>query len=434
MNKKFFIKTFGCQMNKNDSSIIAQILQNNGYGCAQDPKNADIFIINTCSVREHAEQRALGYISSLKNWRTKQGRILAVVGCMAKRLADDIAIKFPFVDLILGPDSFRKISDFLDEIYLKNTKIIETSFSGETYCGIYPKRIGVSDFVSIMRGCNNFCSYCIVPYVRGEARSRPMDDIEKEIENLVDNRVKDITLLGQNVNEYSYNKIDFAGLLNTVAKIHGLFRLRFLTSHPKDLNDSIINAVKMNKNICEWFHLPLQSGSNRILKLMNRHYTKEEYLKLIKKIREEIPDATITTDVIVGFPTETEEEFMETMSIMEEIGFDNAYMYRYSPRKKTKAYEYESLPEQVIKSRLEKLIAFQGEIIIEKAKQMINKKFEVLFESSARHDATRGKTRGNKDVIVEQKIVPGEICEVIIKEVRGRTPIGDPALSAKVLG
>ena len=424
MNKKFFIKTFGCQMNKNDSSIIAQILQNNGYGCAQDPKNADIFIINTCSVREHAEQRALGYISSLKNWRTKQGRILAVVGCMAKRLADDIAIRFPFVDLILGPDSFRKISGFVSEIYSQNTKIIETSFSGETYCGIYPKRIGVSDFVSIMRGCNNFCSYCIVPYVRGEARSRPMDDIEKEIENLVDNRVKDITLLGQNVNEYSYNKIDFAGLLNTVAKIHGLFRLRFLTSHPKDLNDSIIHAVKMNKNICEWFHLPLQSGSNRILKLMNRHYTKEEYLKLIKKIREEIPDATITTDVIVGFPTETEEEFMETMSIMEEIGFDNAYMYRYSPRKRTKAYEYESLPEQVIKSRLEKLIAFQGEIIIEKAKQMINKKFEVLFESSARHGATRGKTRGNKDVIVEQDICPGEVREVIIKEVKGRTPKG----------
>jgi len=426
--KKFYIKTFGCQMNKNDSSIIAQILQDNGYGYARDPQNADIFIINTCSVREHAEQRALGYISSLKNWRTKQGRILAVVGCMAKRLADDIAIKFPFVDLILGPDSFRKISGFVSEIYSKNTKIIETSFSGETYCGIYPKRIGVSDFVSIMRGCNNFCSYCIVPYVRGEARSRPIDDIEKEIENLVNNRVKDITLLGQNVNEYLYKEIDFAGLLNRVAQIPGLFRLRFLTSHPKDLNDLIIHAVKMNKNICEWFHLPLQSGNNRILKLMNRRYTKEDYFKLIKRIRKEIPDATITTDVIVGFPTETEEEFMETMSIMEEIGFDNAYTYRYSPRKGTKAYEYESLPEQVIKSRLEKLIAFQGEIIIEKAKQMIGKKYEVLFESKAKNGATRGKTRGNKDVIVEQKICPGEVREVIIKEVRGRTPKGNPAL------
>jgi tRNA-2-methylthio-N6-dimethylallyladenosine synthase len=400
--KKFYIKTFGCQMNKNDSSIIMKILQDNDYECAPDPQNADIFIINTCSVREHAEQRALGYISSLKNWRTKRGRILAVVGCMAERLADDIATRFPFVDLILGPDSYRKINGYLNEIYLKNTKIIETSFSGETYCGIYPKRIGVSDFVSIMRGCNNFCSYCIVPYVRGKARSRSIDDIQKEVENLVNNRVKDITLLGQNVNEYLYKEID------------------------------IIHAVKMNKNICEWFHLPLQSGNNRILELMNRRYTKEEYSKLIKRIRKEIPDATITTDVIVGFSTETEEEFMETMSVMEEIGFDNAYMYRYSPRKGTKAYEYESLPEQVIKSRLEKLIAFQGEIIIGKAKQMIGKKYEVLFESKAKNGATRGKTRGNKDVIVEQEICPGDVREVIIKEVRGRTPIGQTTLTHRV--
>lgn len=425
MAKKFFIKTFGCQMNKNDSSIITQILHDSSYKWTQDLHRADIFIVNTCSVRSHAEQRALGYIAGLGRWRSTQGRILAVVGCMAERLANDIAIKFPFVDLILGPDSYRRIGDFVDQIYARNTKIIETSLNEETYCGIYPRRIGISDFVSIMRGCNNFCSYCVVPYVRGKARSRLPEDIMKEIEVLVKGGTKDITLLGQNVNEYSYNDIGFADLLNLVVKIPYVFRLRFLTSHPKDLDDATIGAIKEHKNICEWFHLPLQSGCTRILELMNRHYTKEGYLNLINKIRNEIPDATITTDVIAGFPTETEEEFSETLAIMEEVKFDNVYTYRYSPREGTKAYEYESLPEDVIKSRLKRLIDYQSEIIIKKTKEMVGKKDEVLFEAQAKNGATRGKTRGNKDVIVEKDIIPGEVREVVIKEVRGRTPIGE---------
>jgi len=412
-------------MNKNDSSIITQILHDSGYKWTQDLHRADIFIVNTCSVRSHAEQRALGYIAGLGRWRSTQGRILAVVGCMAERLANDIAIKFPFVDLILGPDSYRRIGDFVDQIYARNTKIIETSLNEETYCGIYPRRIGISDFVSIMRGCNNFCSYCVVPYVRGKARSRLPEDIMKEIEVLVKGGTKDITLLGQNVNEYSYNDIGFADLLNLVVKIPYVFRLRFLTSHPKDLDDATIGAIKEHKNICEWFHLPLQSGCTRILELMNRHYTKEGYLNLINKIRNEIPDATITTDVIAGFPTETEEEFSETLAIMEEVKFDNVYTYRYSPREGTKAYEYESLPEDVIKSRLKRLIDYQSEIIIKKTKEMVGKKDEVLFEAQAKNGATRGKTRGNKDVIVEKDIIPGEVREVVIKEVRGRTPIGE---------
>lgn len=422
--KKVYIRTFGCQMNKNDSSIIAKILLDNGCELAQDSESADIFIINTCSVREHAEQRALGYISALKKWRYNRGSVLAVVGCMAVRLSDDIATKFPFVDLILGPDSYRQISDFIHEIYSKNTRIIETSFSGETYCGIYPKRIGTSDFVSIMRGCNNFCSYCVVPYVRGRARSRPIDDIIIEIKNLLGNGVKDITLLGQNVNEYSYKGINFAGLLDRIAQIPNLFRLRFLTSHPKDLDDAIIKAVRQNRNICEWFHLPLQSGCDRILKLMNRKYTREDYLELISKIRGEVSNVTITTDVIVGFPTETEEEFLETISVLEQIKFDDAYMYRYSPRERTKAYEYECLPEEVIKCRLKRLIDYQSNIIVQKTNEMLGKKYEVLFEDRAKNGAARGKTRGNKDVIVEHEIVPGEVHEVIIREVKGRTPIG----------
>ncbi len=426
INKRsFYIKTFGCQMNKKDSSIIAQLLSNNGCTATQDPQIADIFIINTCSVREHAEQRALGFIAGLKTWHNRNGRIVVVVGCMAKRLADTITRKMPFVDLILGPDSYRNIGDYVDQIYAENTRIIETSLTGETYCDIYPRESDVAGFVPVTRGCNNLCSYCIVPFVRGRARSRPVSDIVKEIKHLIDGKVRDITLLGQNVNEYSYGKNHFADLLKTVAQIPGLCRLRFLTSHPKDFDEAMIEAVKSNRTICEWFHLPLQSGSNRILKLMNRRYQKDDYRELIKKIREEIPDATVTTDIIVGFPTEREEEFAETISFMKEIEFDDAYMYRYSPRQGTKAYEYESLPEDVIKRRLRKVIDLQNQIITKKTRAMVGKSYEVLFEAKAKNRATRGKTRGNKDVVVGKEIEPGTVRKVMVKEVRGRTPIGE---------
>lgn len=425
MNKRFYIKTFGCQMNKKDSSIVAQLLLDSSCTATQDPQQADIYIINTCSVREHAEQRALGFIAGLKTWHKREGRAVVVIGCMARRLADTIARKMPFVDLILGPDSYRRIGDYLGQIYTENTRIIETSLSGENYCDIYPQKSGVADFVPVMRGCSNFCSYCVVPSVRGRARSRPVADIVQEIEHLVDSQVKDITLLGQNVNEYAYGKTNFAELLNTVARIPGLCRLRFLTSHPKDFDDALIEAVKSNRTICEWFHLPLQSGCNRILKLMNRHYRKDDYRELIEKIRREIPEATVTTDVIVGFPTEREDEFAETISFMKEMEFDDAYMYRYSPREGTKASEYESLPEDVIKGRLRKVIDVQNEIMVKKTRAMIGKKYEVLFETPARNRGTRGKTRGNKDVVVEEKIEPGAIRMLMVRDVRGRTPIGD---------
>lgn len=425
MGKKFYIKTFGCQMNKHDSSIITQILHDCNYEQTDDLRHAHIVIVNTCSVRKHAEQRALGYIAGLRPWRSQHGKIVAVVGCMAERLGNDIAIQFPFVDLILGPDAYRQIGDFVDHVDQHHTKIIETALKGEIYCGIYPVRSGVSDFVTIMRGCDNFCSYCVVPYVRGRARSRPSDDIIKEIVILVQGGVKDITLLGQNVNEYSYNGIGFADLLKMVAAVPHVFRMRFLTSHPKDLNDATIETVKKHKNICEWFHLPLQSGCNRILTLMNRQYTREQYFDIINTIKMAIPEATITTDVIVGFPTETEEEFAETLAVMEKVKFDDAYMYRYSPRQGTAAYAMNSVPEDSIKRRLRTLIDFQNKIVAHKTKQMIDKRYEVLFEARAKSGATRGKTRGNKDIIVERTIAPGEVRDVIIKEVRGRTPIGE---------
>ncbi len=421
---KFYIKTFGCQMNKNDSDIIQEILIEENCMPAESIAEADMVFINTCSVREHAEQRALGYISTLKKWREEKGIVLGIVGCMAKRLADEIITRYPFVDLVLGPDSYQKIPAYIKVLTNQKTKIIETEVGKELYAGICRKSKKISDFVSITRGCDNYCSYCIVPFVRGRLRSRPVEDIIKEVNHLVEAGVKDITLLGQNVNEYYYDGIKFPELLKLVAQKTNIFRLRFLTSHPKDFDDEIIKVIKENKNICEWFHLPLQSGNNRILKLMNRKYTKEDYLRIIKKIRENLPDATITTDIIVGFPTETEEEFYETIELVKKIEFDDAYMYRYSVRPGTRASEYPSLPEEVIKKRLQILINTQNEIIIKKTGQMLGRVYEVLFEEKT-ENGTRGKNRGNKDVIVEKEIKPGAIHNVLITKIKGRTPIGE---------
>ncbi len=410
-------------MNKNDSDIINQVLIGNGFSPVENPLEADIIFINTCSVRNHAEQRALGYISTLKKWREKKGLVLGVIGCMAKRLADEIITRYPFVDLVLGPDSYRKISEYIKLVTKNKTKIIDTEVGSELYTDVEKTSHRVSDFVSITRGCDNYCSYCIVPFVRGRMRSRPADDIIREVNCLVGSGVKDITLLGQNVNEYNYNSINFSGLLRIVAQKTNVFRLRFLTSHPKDFSEEIINVIKENKNICEWFHLPLQSGNNRVLRLMNRKYTKEDYLGIIERIRKNIPEAFITTDIIVGFPTESEKEFNETIELVKQIEFDDAYMYRYSVRPGTRASEYPSLPEEVIKQRLKILIEIQNQIIIKKTKQMMGKTYEVLFEEKT-HNGTRGKTRGNKDVIVEQNIEPGSVYNVLITEIRGRTPIG----------
>lgn len=411
-------------MNKNDSDIIKQILIENDFSEVENPMEADIIFINTCSVRNHAEQRALGYISTLKKWRMNRGLLLGVIGCMAKRLADEITVRYPFVDLVIGPDSYRKVPEFIKLITNQKTKIIETEVGRELYTGICRKSNRISDFVSITRGCDNYCSYCIVPFVRGKLRSRPLEDILNEVNLLVESGVKDITLLGQNVNEYHYNETDFPELLKIVAQKTGVFRLRFLTSHPKDFSEKIIDVVKENKNICEWFHIPLQSGNNRILKLMNRKYTKERYIELVDKIRKNIPDATITTDIIVGFPTETEDEFYETIDLVKNIEFDDSYMYRYSTRPGTKASEFSSLPEEVIKERLKILIDIQNKIIIKKTEQMIGRVYEVLFEEKV-GNGTRGKTRGNKDVIVEKTIEPGAVHKVLITRIKGRTPIGN---------
>jgi len=412
-------------MNKNDSDVICELVSSAGHEVAPDPHDADVYLVNTCSVRAHAEKRAIGHITSLKKWRTaSEPRVLGVIGCMAQKMGADIAVRYPYVDLVLGPDSYAQIHRHIDNIFANRTKIVDTNLSDTTYCGIHHKPRGIADFVSIMRGCDNFCSYCVVPYVRGRARSRPAEDILIETSGLVAEGVKDITLLGQNVNEYRYSDAGFEDLLSMVAERTGAFRLRFLTSHPKDLKPSIIGAVRSHDNICDWFHLPLQSGCDRILNLMNRQYTVEEYVNLIALIRDSLPEATVTTDIIAGFPTETGAEFEQTLAVLEKIRFDNMYMYYYSPREGTDASKLEMLPEEKRKARLQTLIELQNRIYMEKISEMVGKTYEILFESASTDGGTRGKTRGNTDVIVQEKIAPGEVRQVLIGKVQGITPVG----------
>jgi len=411
-------------MNKNDSAIIRHLLGKKGMLEVDHVTQADIVIINTCSVRDHAEQRALGHIATLRSWREQPGRILVVVGCMAQRCASFIMNEYPFVDLVLGPDSYRSITEKLKAVRDKQTRIRETELHDELYNGIYPQSSGVSDFISIMRGCNNYCSYCVVPYVRGPVRSRPVMDIIAQVSTMVKNGVREITLLGQNVNEYDHKGNDFAGLLEQVSRMPGLCRVRFLTSHPKDLTDKIINTIARESVLCEWFHIPMQSGNDRILALMNRQYTIGKYRDLVRTIRKKIPNATVTTDIIVGFPTETDREYRDTIEVVKEIQFDDAYMYRYSSRPGTAAAGYDMLPEKMIKNRLHDLIIIQNEIVTRKTKLMIGHTYEVLFEVPARQGGMRGKTRGNKDVIVAMDVVPGTTANVKIEKVIGRTPTG----------
>jgi tRNA-2-methylthio-N6-dimethylallyladenosine synthase len=424
MTLRFYIRTFGCQMNKNDSSIISHLLTIAGMEEVDNTDHADIVIINTCSVREHAEQRAIGHIATLRSWRHQGGRMLAVVGCMAQRCVSWLMAEYPFIDIVLGPDSYRSIVHHINHVMNRHTRIRETDFHQELYSGLYPEPRGISDFISIMRGCNNFCSYCIVPFVRGPARSRPAPDIIAQVSYLVEHGVKDITLLGQNVNEYKHAAVDFAGLLEQVSHVPGVCRVRFLTSHPKDLDNRTIDTIARNPALCEWFHLPLQSGNDRILALMNRHYTIEQYQHLINRIRSVIPHATITTDIIVGYPSETGQEFDATLAFVKAFQFDDAYMYGYSTRPGTAAACCDCLPEPVIRERLHDLIALQNEIIIRKTRAMIGHTYEVLFEGAARRGGVRGKTRGNKDVIVMSGADPGSVMNTEIRSINGRTLIG----------
>jgi len=424
MRRSFYIKAYGCQMNLYDAGVVKEILENDGYVLVDQENEAKVVLLLTCSVRNHAESRALGRLASLKR-KGNGGRIVGILGCMAQNFKETLINQYG-ADLVVGPDGYRRLPELLNNCLNNQPPQICVQLNEECYEGIRPKPNGkVTGFVSIMRGCNNFCSYCIVPYVRGGERSKNFDDIIKEIEILSRDGIKDITLVGQNVLAYQKNGLDFCELIKLVQRIPDIERIRFITAHPKDFNQRVIDTLANLKKFCQGIHLPLQSGSNQVLEMMNRRYSREEYLQKIELTRKLIPDVVFTTDIMVGFPTETEEDFAATLDMVQRIRFDFAYMFQYSPRPQTKAINIKPVVDpKIAHKRLEHLIEFQNQITKENNQALINKELEVMIEA---HNGKQSiaRTRTNKIVIID-KIKPiGEITIAKVIDIRGWTPIGE---------
>lgn len=436
INLTYYIETWGCQMNEEDSEKLSGMLKNIGYNKTDKKEEANIIIFNTCCVRENAELKVYGNLGALK--RLKEQRtdlIIAVCGCMMqqKGMAETLIKKYPFVDIIFGTHNSYKFPEYLNRVKQEGKSVIEVLDKEEGIVEGIPvdRESSVKAFVTIMYGCNNFCTYCVVPYVRGRERSRNPEDIINEIKDLVSKGYKEITLLGQNVNSYGKeleSEVDFAKLLRMINEIEGLERVRFMTSHPKDLSDEVIYAIRDCAKLCESIHLPVQSGSDRILKIMNRHYNREQYINLVNKIKKEIPDVALTTDIIVGFPGETEEDFQDTLKLVEEVGYDSAFTFIYSRRNNTPADRMENQIDDKIKhERFNRLVQTLNEISARINKQYYLKTVEVLVEGTSKNDENKlmGRTRtgklvnfrGNKDNI--GKLVNVRITEALSFSLNG---------------
>ncbi|MDD2425171.1 MAG: tRNA (N6-isopentenyl adenosine(37)-C2)-methylthiotransferase MiaB [Bacteroidales bacterium] len=410
-----FIETYGCQMNVNDSEVVLAILQQGGYSLCRKAEEADLILINTCSIRENAEQRIWGRVQNLNSLKKKRpGLIIGVIGCMAERLKEQL-LAHPAVDLAAGPDSYRDLPELLKRIK-PGVKQINTELSPkETYADISGVRMdenGVSAFISITRGCNNMCAYCVVPYVRGAERSRDPESIVNEAKTLFDNGYREVTLLGQNVNSYKWSDPDnnevvigFPELLEMVAQINPGLRVRFTTSHPKDMNESVLYTMLKYPNICRHIHLPLQSGSNAVLKRMNRKYTTGEYLSKVEAIRRIIPECSISTDIIAGFCGETQEDHVETMEVMKKVGYYTSFMFQYSERPGTKAAREfpDDVPHDEKNRRLNEIIELQNILSLNSNREDIGKEFEVLVEGNSKRSASQlyGRTSQNKVCVFE---------------------------------
>ncbi|MDU7964724.1 MAG: tRNA (N6-isopentenyl adenosine(37)-C2)-methylthiotransferase MiaB, partial [Clostridium perfringens] len=386
---------------------LSGMLKSQGYERTENKEEASIIIFNTCCVRENAENKVFGNLGQLKQLKKKNPNlVIAICGCMMQQvgMADKVLKTFPYVDIIFGTHNAHKFPEYLHRVLQEGVQVKEILNKEEGIVEGLPidRKSDVKAFVTIMYGCNNFCTYCIVPYVRGRERSRKSEDIIKEIEELVSQGYKEITLLGQNVNSYGKGleeDIDFAGLLRKVNEVKGLERVRFMTSHPKDLSDDVIMAIKECDKLCEQVHLPVQSGSSRILKEMNRHYDREYYLDLVKKIKSEIPDVTLTTDIIIGFPGETEEDFLDTLSLCEEVGYDSAFTFIYSRRNHTPADKMENqIPDDIKHDRFNRLVEAINKKVVIKNKEYEGKVVEVLVEGPSKNDETKltGRTRNGK--------------------------------------
>lgn len=432
MSKKFYIETYGCQMNVADSEVVAAIMQTADCQMADDWHEADIILLNTCSIRDNAEQKVVSRLRELRALTRKEHRpTMGVIGCMAERMGEEL-IKDYKVDFVAGPDAYMDIPNLLAQCELGQKAINIELSKTETYREVMPARIGksISGFVSIMRGCNNFCSYCVVPYTRGRERSRDVESILNEVRDLWAKGYKEVTLLGQNVNSWQAGELDFADLLEMVAEAVPDMRIRFTTSHPKDMSDKTLETIARHKNLCRFIHLPVQSGSNKILKLMNRKYTREWYLDRIAAIRRILPDATIGTDVFCGFHDETLEDHAETLSLMREVGFDTAFMFKYSERPGT--YAQKHLPDNIAEEekvrRLNEIIALQNELSLESNRREIGKTMEVLVEgfSKRSHDDMFGRTSQYKTVVFPRAGRHiGELVQVHVLEASAATLRGE---------
>ncbi len=425
---KVHIKTYGCQMNKYDSELISGLLKSDDFELIDDIEKADAVLVNTCAVREHAENRALSNISQLQNLKKrKPGMILGVLGCMSKHLGDKIFEDKTYVDLVLGPDSYRKLPEILNS--KKRYKDIESRYD-ESYTDIFPTRKeGISAWVAISRGCDEECSYCIVPFTRGKERSRPVNNIIDEIKRLLDEGFKEVTLIGQNVNSYNYNGLDFPELLEKVSGIEGLKRIRFATSHPMNLSDRLIDVMAEEKTVCPYLHLPVQSGSNKILKAMKRSYTVEKYIEITEKAKIKIKDLAITTDIISGFPGESEDDHKLNVDLVKRVEFDGGFTFKYSPRDKTEAYTFgDDVPEKVKIRRLKEISEVLRECALKKNREWIGKVTEIMIEGKSKRDNSEvfGRTGGFKKVILKHNnLSVSTIIPVLIKNATSQTLFGE---------
>lgn len=417
LNKKFYIESYGCQMNFSDSEIIASILNGQGYGTTRNAEEADLIFLNTCSIREKAEQTVRKRLTEFKKSKLqKPGMLIGVLGCMAERLKTKLLEEEKLVDIVVGPDAYRSLPQLIEEAET-GTKAVNVLLSREeTYADISPVRLnsnGITAFVSIMRGCNNMCSFCVVPFTRGRERSRDDASIVQECKELFQQGYREVTLLGQNVDSYywvdpiSNHAVDFAMLLEKIALIDPLLRVRFSTSHPKDITDKVLHTMKKYDNICKYIHLPLQSGSTRVLQLMNRTYTREWYKAKVNRIKEIMPDCAISSDIIAGFCTEEEQDHLDTMEIMEHAAYEFSYMFIYSERPGTlaaKRYK-DDVPNEIKKRRLEEIVSLQNRLSLESNQRDVGKIYQVLIEGNSKKSDTQwmGRNSQNKVIVFDKQ-------------------------------
>ncbi len=435
-SKKFYIESYGCQMNFSDSEIVASILQDEGFGATRNFEEANLVLLNTCSIREKAEQTVRNRLQAFRKVKDQRpGMLIGVLGCMAERLKAKFLEEEKLVDIVVGPDAYRSLPGLISEAEGGQKTVNVLLSREETYADISPVRLdsnGVTAFVSIMRGCNNMCTFCVVPFTRGRERSRDAQSIVRECQDLFDRGFREVTLLGQNVDSYWHEDITFAKLLELVASVSPLLRVRFSTSHPKDITDDVLDTMARHHNICKYIHLPVQSGNTRILQQMNRTYTREWYLSKVKRIREYMPDCGLSTDVISGFCSETEEEHQDTLSLMEICRFDMAYMFSYSERPGTLAARRytDDVPEDVKKRRLEEIIKLQNQHSRESYKQDIGKTFEVLIEGDSKRSELHWSGRNSQNKVVvfpkeEYQLKKGDYIHVKVTEATSATLIGN---------